>query len=50
VNWQKRARIAVAAIGIGSAATVYFLLGKRLPPPVQVAEPARDPQATRTAE
>jgi lipopolysaccharide export system protein LptA len=46
VNWQKRARIAVAAIGIGSAATVYFLLGKRLPPPVQVAEPARDPQAT----
>jgi len=46
VNWQKRARIAVAVIGFGSAATVYFLLGKRLPPPAQVAEPARDPQAT----
>jgi lipopolysaccharide export system protein LptA len=46
VNWQKRARIAVAVIGLASAATVYFLLGKRLPPPVQVTEQARDPQAT----
>jgi lipopolysaccharide export system protein LptA len=46
VNWQKRARIGVAIVGLGSAVTVYLLLGKRLPPQVQVAEPARDPQAT----
>jgi len=46
VSWQKRARIVVAIIGLGSAGTVYLLLGKRLPPTTPVAEPPRDPQAT----
>lgn len=45
MSWQKPARIAVAIVGLTSAAGVYFVMGQRRVTPPAAPIEARDPEA-----
>ena len=45
MSWQKPARIAVAIVGLTSAAGVYFVMGERRVAPPAAPIEARDPEA-----
>ena len=45
MSWQKPARIAVAIVGLTSAAGVYFVMGQRRVAPPAAPIEARDPEA-----